>query len=70
VDTCITFARQAGYGRLMLWTHDILVEARHLYERTGFHFVDERPLHAFGQDLVEQTWALELDGDGRAAPTA
>jgi DNA-binding MarR family transcriptional regulator/predicted GNAT family acetyltransferase len=70
VDACISFARQAGYERLMLWTHDILVEARYLYEKAGFHFVDEGPLHAFGQDLVEQIWALELDGDGRVAPNA
>lgn len=64
VDACVTFARAAGYARLMLWTNDILVDARHLYERAGFRLVGEGLLHAFGQDLVEQTWELDLDGDG------
>lgn len=60
VEQCIEFARRQGYKRLELWTNDILVEARHIYQRAGFRLVDEAPHHSFGHDLVGQNWSLEL----------
>jgi GNAT superfamily N-acetyltransferase len=60
VDECIRFARRKGYAKLVLWTNDILVEAIHLYQKAGFQRVSEGPYHAFGHDLVEQTWELDL----------
>jgi DNA-binding MarR family transcriptional regulator/GNAT superfamily N-acetyltransferase len=62
VDACVDFARQAGYRRLVLWTNDVLVEARRLYQRAGFQLVSERPEPNFGQPLVSQDWALDLSG--------
>jgi DNA-binding MarR family transcriptional regulator/GNAT superfamily N-acetyltransferase len=60
VDACLSFAREAGYQRLILWTNDVLVAARRIYKGTGFDLIAEEPHHSFGQDLVGQTWAMDL----------
>lgn len=60
VDECLAFARSAGYRKVVLWTNDVLADARRIYERAGFTLVAEGPHRAFGHDLVEQTWSLEV----------
>jgi N-acetylglutamate synthase-like GNAT family acetyltransferase len=60
VDACLDFAKQAGYGRIMLWTNDVLSDARRIYERAGFTLADEEKHHSFGRDLVGQNWWKSL----------
>lgn len=60
VDECIEFARQKGYRTLTLWTNDVLVPARRIYQQAGFICVAAETHHAFGKDLVGETWDLAL----------
>lgn len=60
LTTCLTFAARAGYDRLTLWTHESHRAACALYARSGFALTDSRPVRSFGQDLVEQTWEIDL----------
>ena len=38
----------------------ILLAARGIYQRAGFVRVATEPHHSFGQDLIGETWELEL----------
>ncbi len=60
VDECLSFARLAGYKSIMLWTNDVLVDARRVYERAGFRLAEHGEHHSFGHDLVEQIWTRDL----------
>jgi DNA-binding MarR family transcriptional regulator/GNAT superfamily N-acetyltransferase len=60
VDECIAFARDKGYRTLALWTNDVLVPARRIYQQAGFACVAREPHHSFGKDLVGETWELPL----------
>ncbi|MGF9757345.1 bifunctional helix-turn-helix transcriptional regulator/GNAT family N-acetyltransferase [Microvirga sp. 0TCS3.31] len=60
VNECIAFAKAKGYRTLTLWTNDVLVAARGIYQATGFRLVRQEAHHSFGKDLIGQTWDLDL----------
>ncbi|MEU9144930.1 GNAT family N-acetyltransferase [Streptomyces sp. NPDC048349] len=60
VEECLAFARAASYRQVTLWTNDVLVSARKIYQGFGFTLADQAPHHSFGHDLVGQNWTLDL----------
>jgi len=60
VDECHRFARAAGYRKMRLWTTDQQKEARQIYLGKGYVLVAEEPVFAFGQQMVNETWELDL----------
>lgn len=60
VSECTSFAREAGYRSIILWTQSVLDAARHLYQAEGYRLTKEEAHHSFGHDLVGQYWELDL----------
>jgi ribosomal protein S18 acetylase RimI-like enzyme len=60
VESCIEFARTAGYERIELGTTSDLVDARRLYDAAGFELVDEETHTRFGTTVTSQRLALAL----------
>ena len=60
VEEVLRFARQAGYSGITLWTNDVLLDARRIYQRAGFTLDNESRHHSFGKDLTGQNWSRAL----------
>jgi DNA-binding MarR family transcriptional regulator/N-acetylglutamate synthase-like GNAT family acetyltransferase len=60
IDECIIFSRRNRYHKIKLWTQNNLLQARHLYVKSGFKMVSESPHKSFGQDLTAEFWELPL----------
>ncbi len=58
LDTCMGFAHDAGYPGMRLWTHESHTAACALYAQSGWRCIQSKPVHSFGQNLVEQTWEI------------
>lgn len=54
------FAREAGYRRMVLWTHEGHRAAVRLYRRTGWRLLHAEPRVSFGVPVVEQHWEIDL----------
>ncbi len=61
IEECVSFARQALYKKVVLWTQSELRAARHLYEQAGFQLAGEKHHDSWGREgLVAETWELKL----------
>ena len=60
LDACLGFARETGYRKMRLWTHESHTAACALYAKNGFVCTASEPVRSFGVDLVEQTWEIDL----------
>ena len=60
LQTCMGFARDSGYSRMQLWTHESHAAACALYRKAGWTCTASKPVHSFGVDLVEQTYEITL----------
>ncbi len=60
VAECIGFARYAGYRGITLWTNDVLVAARNIYQQAGFRLIASAPHTDFGPPMVGEDWELAV----------
>lgn len=60
LESCLDHARNTGFRRMVLWTHESHKAACALYEKRGFALTRSEPVRSFGVDLVEQTWEIDL----------
>jgi DNA-binding MarR family transcriptional regulator/GNAT superfamily N-acetyltransferase len=60
VDECLRFARRAGYARMVLSTYSAMESARRIYAARGFAVGSATPVRAYGHDLVDELWSLDL----------
>jgi DNA-binding MarR family transcriptional regulator/GNAT superfamily N-acetyltransferase len=59
-EACVSFAREAGYKKITLWTHSVLTAARHIYQKAGFTLTSSEKRHSWGQDVVAEFWDMDL----------
>jgi DNA-binding MarR family transcriptional regulator/GNAT superfamily N-acetyltransferase len=60
VEECLRFARQSGYHSVALWTNEVLVAARVIYQQAGFRLIASAPHQDFGPPMVGEDWELQL----------
>lgn len=60
VRQCSEFAREAGYKRIVLWTHAVLDSARKIYAAEGYTVTSTEVQTEFGKEEISEHWLLEL----------
>ncbi|QYU69629.1 helix-turn-helix domain-containing GNAT family N-acetyltransferase [Leptolyngbya sp. 15MV] len=60
VGQCTMFAREAGYRRVVLWTHAVLESARRIYAAEGYTITASEVQEEFGKPETSEHWLLEL----------
>ena len=54
------YLREKNYRTSYLWTTHELGAAAYLYKKFGFKLTEEKPSLAFGKELMEQRYDLQL----------
>lgn len=60
VQNCISFAKEVGYKKIILWTHPELHSARKIYEANGFSLIKEESDNVLGKEQIFQYWSKDL----------
>lgn len=60
LQVALSHARNRGFGRAVLDTHNRQEVSGNLFARIGFHSTGTRPINDFGQDVVQQRWEIVL----------
>jgi len=61
MNDAVSFCREKGYRKIILWTFSDLKAARALYERHGFEINKIVKHKIWGQDIEEEKWDLILN---------
>ncbi len=61
VERALSFAQDASYRRVVLWTQKELGAARHLYRHAGFRLVRSKPHTLFGPPMTGEDWEKALE---------
>ncbi len=56
----LDFCQTRGYTRIYLWTSEGLNAARHLYEKHGFHLIEQHRGTRWGTEVNEQRFECQL----------
>jgi GNAT superfamily N-acetyltransferase len=68
LNQAIAFSRDAGYGKIILWTVNALTDAARLYRKAGFTKVEEHPGRPWGRDVVEEKYEMLISNIGTSPP--
>jgi len=60
MDKALSFASEAGYRYVFLWTTSELEDAARLYEAAGFRIIEEVTHVIWGKEVTEQKWELSI----------
>lgn len=60
LNDAVSFAREASYETVILWTVSALEAAARLYRAAGFDKIEERPGQMWGVSVVEERYELRL----------
>jgi GNAT superfamily N-acetyltransferase len=60
IGEALDFCREAGYGRVFLWTVSALETAAHIYRSSGFRRTESKTHEIWGRVLTEEKYELDL----------
>ena len=58
VEACLDHARAVGCAEVVLWTVDVLVQARRIYAEKGFALESSQLFDGLGAPCVDESWRL------------